>query len=48
MRDEVEEGDAVLVEREDVFGAFLGLCFPTDREEAGAKERPRRQDLEHL
>ena len=46
--DEVEESDAVLVERQDVLGALLGLGLPTDREEAGAKERPRRQDLEHL
>ena len=46
--DEVEESDAVLVERQDVFGALLGLGLATDCEEAGAKERPRRQDLEHL
>ena len=46
--DEVEESDAVLVERQDVFGALLGLGLPTHREEAGSKERPRRQDLEHL
>ena len=46
--DEVEESDAVLVERQDVLGALLGLGLPTDREEAGAKQRPRGQDFEHL
>ena len=32
--DEVEEGDAVLVEREDVLGSLLGLGLTTDSEEA--------------
>ena len=48
MGDKVEEGDAVLVQRQDVLGALLGLGLPADREEAGAKQWPRGQDFEHL
>ena len=48
MGDEVEEGDAVLVQRQDVLRALLGLGLPPHREEARAEERPRGQDLQHL
>ena len=39
--DEVEEGDPILVQRQDVLGALLGLGLPSDRKEARAEQRPR-------
>lgn len=38
--DEVEEVDAVSVERQNVVRAFLGVRHSLHREEAGAKQRP--------